>query len=82
MFHRSEAYRRGRESGPPKIAYDDDGKAIDIRQPGGECYDLEVARIIPCSIFHAGESKYLVSVAIPDVFRRLSDSVSRIILKS
>lgn len=61
FFHRPEAYRRRRESGPLKTARDDDGKVIDLRQPGGECYDLEVAHIIPFSILHSREGKELVS---------------------
>lgn len=67
MFHRSEAYRRRRESGLLKIARDDEGKVIDIRQSGGECYDLEVAHIVLFSILCPQEGKELVRVAFSDL---------------
>lgn len=46
MFCRPETHWRRRESGLLKIARDDEGNVIDIRQPGSECYDLEVAHTI------------------------------------
>lgn len=86
-FHRSEAYRRPRESGLLKIAPDDEGKVIDIRQPGIECYDLEVAHIVPFCILHPPSPpgrktrSWLVLHFPICLFREPSLTISRIILK-
>lgn len=64
MFCRPEAHWRRRESGLLKIARDDEGNVIDIRQPGSECYDLEVAHTIPLILNPREGNKELVGVTL------------------